>query len=53
MVSVERIKQFSSIPPEAAWKIKDHLPPPNWPTHGNVDLEDLQVYTRLLEKHVI
>ncbi|MBA0553688.1 hypothetical protein Golob_012843 [Gossypium lobatum] len=46
MVSVERIKQFSSIQPEAAWHIEDRLPPPNWPTHGNVDLKDLQVRYR-------
>lgn len=43
MVSVERIKQFTEIPSEAAWKMEDRLPPPNWPAHGNVDLIDLQV----------
>lgn len=43
MVSVERIKQFASIQSEAEWEKKDCLPPPNWPTHGNVELEDLQV----------
>lgn len=46
MVSVERIKQFTNIPSEAAWQIKDRLPPPNWPTHGNVELKDLQVRYR-------
>ncbi|GMI69433.1 multidrug resistance-associated protein 4, ATP-binding cassette C4 [Hibiscus trionum] len=46
MVSVERIKQFSSIQPEAAWHIQDRLPPPNWPAHGNVELKDLQVRYR-------
>ncbi|KAJ4955109.1 hypothetical protein NE237_011892 [Protea cynaroides] len=46
MVSVERIKQFTIIPSEAAWRIKDCLPNPNWPTHGNVDLKDLQVRYR-------
>ncbi|XP_022758002.1 ABC transporter C family member 14-like isoform X2 [Durio zibethinus] len=46
MVSVERIKQFSSIQPEAAWHIEDRLPPPNWPAHGNVELKDLQVRYR-------
>ncbi|KAE8671297.1 putative ABC transporter C family member 15 [Hibiscus syriacus] len=46
MVSVERIKQFSSIQPEAAWHIQDRLPPPNWPVHGNVELKDLQVRYR-------
>ncbi|CAK7348297.1 unnamed protein product [Dovyalis caffra] len=46
MVSVERIKQFTNIPSEAAWKIKDRVPPPNWPAHGNVDIKDLQVRYR-------
>ncbi|XP_043697067.1 ABC transporter C family member 14-like [Telopea speciosissima] len=46
MVSVERIKQFTIIPSEAAWRIKDCLPYPNWPTQGNVDLKDLQVRYR-------
>ncbi|CAK7348295.1 unnamed protein product [Dovyalis caffra] len=46
MVSVERIKQFSNIPSEAAWKIKDRVPPPNWPANGNVDIKDLQVRYR-------
>ncbi|KAL4383983.1 hypothetical protein GQ457_15G021760 [Hibiscus cannabinus] len=46
MVSVERIKQFSSIQPEATWHIEDCLPPPNWPAHGNVELKDLQVRYR-------
>ncbi|KAF9688092.1 hypothetical protein SADUNF_Sadunf02G0161200 [Salix dunnii] len=46
MVSVERIKQFTNIPSEAAWKIKDRVLPPNWPANGNVDLKDLQVRYR-------
>ncbi|PNX71965.1 ABC transporter C family member 4-like protein [Trifolium pratense] len=46
MVSVERIKQFSNIPSEAAWIIKDRSPPPNWPGHGHVDIKDLQVRYR-------
>lgn len=46
MVSVERVKQFTQIPSEAEWEIKDRLPPPNWPAQGNVDLKDLQVRYR-------
>ncbi|KAL6978397.1 Multidrug resistance-associated protein 4 [Sarracenia purpurea var. burkii] len=46
MVSVERIKQFCNIPSEAEWEKKDCLPSPNWPTHGNVELKDLQVRYR-------
>lgn len=45
MVAVERIKQFSVIPPEAPWRIKDCLPSPNWPTHGEISLKDLKVNT--------
>ncbi|XP_068658833.1 ABC transporter C family member 14-like [Aristolochia californica] len=46
MVSVERIKQFTNIPSEAAWEIKDCLPSPDWPSQGNVELNDLQVRYR-------
>lgn len=46
MVSVERIKQFTDIQSEAAWKNKDLILPLNWPSHGNVDLTDLQVRYR-------
>ncbi|KAL7601111.1 hypothetical protein Lser_V15G27402 [Lactuca serriola] len=46
MVSVERIKQFTNIPSEAEWVKKDSAPPSNWPSHGNVELKDLQVRYR-------
>ncbi|KAG8389480.1 hypothetical protein BUALT_Bualt02G0233800 [Buddleja alternifolia] len=46
MVSVERMKQFSVIPSEAEWRKKDFLPPLNWPTHGNVELKNVQVRYR-------
>ncbi|GJX96190.1 ABC transporter C family member 14-like protein [Tanacetum coccineum] len=46
MVSVERIKQFIKIPSEAEWVKKDNPPPSNWPSHGNVELKDLQVRYR-------
>lgn len=45
MVSVERIKQFTNLPSEAAWKIADSSPPKNWPSHGHIELNNLQVYT--------
>lgn len=45
MVSVERLKQLINIPSEAAWVIKDCLPP-TWPTHGNIVLKDVQVRYR-------
>ncbi|KAK9018337.1 hypothetical protein V6N11_001313 [Hibiscus sabdariffa] len=53
MVSVERIKQFSSIQPEATWHIEDCLPPPNWPAHGNVELKGLQSLERCQLKDVV
>ncbi|OMO71780.1 hypothetical protein CCACVL1_18073 [Corchorus capsularis] len=46
MVSVERIKQYSNLEAEAAWRIEDRVPPANWPAHGNVELKDLQVRYR-------
>ncbi|OAY77163.1 ABC transporter C family member 14 [Ananas comosus] len=46
MVSVERIKQFTNIPFEAPWRIKDCLPSPNWPTKGDIDIKDLKVRYR-------
>ncbi|KAJ6680171.1 ABC TRANSPORTER C FAMILY MEMBER 4 [Salix purpurea] len=46
MISVERIKQFTNISSEAEWKIKDRVPPPNWPAIGNIDLKNLQVRYR-------
>ncbi|XP_038682857.1 ABC transporter C family member 14-like [Tripterygium wilfordii] len=46
MVSVERVKQFTKIPAEAEWELKERQPLPSWPAHGNVDLENLQVRYR-------
>ncbi|XP_039114192.1 ABC transporter C family member 4-like [Dioscorea cayenensis subsp. rotundata] len=46
MVSVERIKQFTKIPSESAWEIKGNLPSPNWPTRGDISIQDLKVRYR-------
>ncbi|KFK35440.1 hypothetical protein AALP_AA5G284600 [Arabis alpina] len=46
MVSVERIKQFTDIPAEAKWEIKESRPPPTWPYKGNIRLEDVKVRYR-------
>ncbi|KAI3910254.1 hypothetical protein MKW92_019630 [Papaver armeniacum] len=46
MVSVERIRQFINIPSEAPWRIKDCLPYPDWPTQGDVSVNNLQVRYR-------
>uniref|UniRef100_A0A0E0JIA9 ABC transporter C family member 13 n=1 Tax=Oryza punctata TaxID=4537 RepID=A0A0E0JIA9_ORYPU len=42
MVSVERIKQFTNIPSEAEWRIKDTAPSANWPYKGDIDIIDLK-----------
>jgi hypothetical protein len=47
MVSVERIKQFTNIPSEAAWRMKGCLPNTNWPTKGDIDVVDLKVNSQL------
>ncbi|XP_078439730.1 multidrug resistance-associated protein 4 [Wolffia australiana] len=46
MVSVERIKQFTNIPSEAAWRIKGCLPSTTWPAKGNIELRNLKVRYR-------
>ncbi|KAL5065295.1 hypothetical protein RYX36_027032 [Vicia faba] len=46
MVSVERIKQFTNLPPESPWKIADKSVPQNWPSHGTIELNNLQVRYR-------
>ncbi|KAK8448521.1 hypothetical protein SEVIR_7G027200v4 [Setaria viridis] len=46
MVAVERVNQFSNLPSEAAWKVEDRLPSPNWPTHGDIDIKNLKVRYR-------
>ncbi|XP_069159719.1 multidrug resistance-associated protein 1 [Procambarus clarkii] len=37
IVSVERIKEYSEVPQEAAWEIPDHKPPKEWPQQGVVE----------------
>ncbi|XP_074278015.1 ABC transporter C family member 4-like [Silene latifolia] len=46
MVSVERMKQFTDIPSEAAWTISHTLPPSNWPSQGQIKVKDLKVRYR-------
>ncbi|KAH7655033.1 Xenobiotic-transporting ATPase protein [Dioscorea alata] len=46
MVSVERVKQFTKIPPESAWEIKGCLPSLIWPMRGDISVQDLKVRYR-------
>ncbi|KAI3830551.1 hypothetical protein MKW98_030714 [Papaver atlanticum] len=43
IISVERILQYSSIPSEPPLAIEASNPLHNWPSHGEVDIRDLQV----------
>ncbi|KAG0224129.1 hypothetical protein BGW42_005307 [Actinomortierella wolfii] len=37
IVSVERLKEYVELPPEAPEIIEDHRPPADWPSQGRVD----------------
>lgn len=50
MVSVERIKQFIRIPSEASWRIANCLPSVDWPYHGDIEINNLQVIIARLPK---
>ncbi|XVF03668.1 hypothetical protein REPUB_Repub05bG0013200 [Reevesia pubescens] len=43
IISVERILQYSNIPSEPALVIETNRPDCSWPSHGEVDMLDLQV----------
>ncbi|XVF03649.1 hypothetical protein REPUB_Repub05bG0011300 [Reevesia pubescens] len=43
IISVERILQYSNIPSEPALVIETNRPDRSWPSHGEVDMLDLQV----------
>ncbi|XP_054799933.1 ABC transporter C family member 3-like isoform X2 [Prosopis cineraria] len=43
IISVERMLQYSSIPSEPPLVIEQNRPNPYWPSHGEVDISDLQV----------
>ncbi|KAI5408787.1 Canalicular multispecific organic anion transporter 2, variant 2 [Lathyrus oleraceus] len=43
IISVERILQYTSIPSEAPFVIKDNQPDHSWPSFGEVHIQDLQV----------
>ncbi|KAL5548580.1 hypothetical protein UlMin_003811 [Ulmus minor] len=43
IISVERILQYTSIPSEPPLLIESNRPEPSWPSHGEVDIRNLQV----------
>ncbi|KAI3383909.1 hypothetical protein SNEBB_000827 [Seison nebaliae] len=46
IVAVERIKEYSDMPPEADWKIEDKTPPPDWPQNGEIHMDHYSVRYR-------
>ncbi|KAF8365046.1 hypothetical protein HHK36_032950 [Tetracentron sinense] len=43
IISVERILQYMSIPSEPPLVVEENKPRHDWPSHGEVDIQDLQV----------
>uniref|UniRef100_A0A803L8V8 ABC-type xenobiotic transporter n=1 Tax=Chenopodium quinoa TaxID=63459 RepID=A0A803L8V8_CHEQI len=43
MISVERILQYTNVPSEAPLIIQENRPDCSWPSHGNIDIYNLQV----------
>ncbi|EDO43433.1 predicted protein, partial [Nematostella vectensis] len=46
IVAVERIKEYSETPTEAAWVIPGRRPPADWPQEGHVAVESLDMRYR-------
>lgn len=46
IVSLERIKEYSETPEEAAWKIDENDPPVEWPSIGSIEFQDFKVRYR-------
>ncbi|KAL7641498.1 UNVERIFIED_CONTAM: hypothetical protein RMT77_007369 [Armadillidium vulgare] len=40
IVSVERIREYTKLPQEAPWEIKDQKPPKEWPQEGKVKFDN-------------
>lgn len=42
IVSVERVKEYADLTPEAPWEIPEKKPPKQWPSNGEIQyIEDL------------
>jgi hypothetical protein len=48
IISVERIQQYTHIASEAPWVIEENHPPATWPSHGTIELQNLQVHNFLI-----
>uniref|UniRef100_A0A1J3HWA7 ABC-type xenobiotic transporter n=6 Tax=Noccaea caerulescens TaxID=107243 RepID=A0A1J3HWA7_NOCCA len=46
IISVERIKQYMSIPEEPPAVVDDRRPPSSWPANGTIYLQDLKIRYR-------
>ncbi|KAL9659439.1 hypothetical protein QQ045_024245 [Rhodiola kirilowii] len=46
IISVERLKQFMHIPPEAPAIINSNRPPASWPRTGRIELQNLKIKYR-------
>ncbi|XP_024014831.1 ABC transporter C family member 8 isoform X3 [Eutrema salsugineum] len=46
IVSVERIKQYMSIPAEPPAVVDDRRPPSSWPSNGTIHLQELKIRYR-------
>lgn len=42
-ISAERLEQYMHILSEAPERIKENQPPPNWPSAGRVEINNLKV----------
>ncbi len=53
IISVERIQQYAHVASEAPWVIEENHPPATWPSHGTIELQNLQVHNFLIraEQH--
>ncbi|CAF0918354.1 unnamed protein product [Adineta ricciae] len=46
IVSVERIDEYTQLSLEAPWEISEKKPPPNWPTRGEIQINNLSTKYR-------
>ena len=52
IISVERILQYTCISSEPPLVIEESQPDCSWPTHGEVDILNLQVYLLVLYDYI-